>query len=156
VTLSGKAGHAGTVPMHLRRDALVAGAEVVRIVDCMRAEIAKARCSVSQCGYHTALNAISTLTPSLFVPCQQSQRAEQIVRAQRLVYWGAGRLLMPRHLNAASLTNDIYQLLQLEPRKVRFDLDGAANAAKLIQRAMQLGDIGLLPESLSSGDWSRR
>ena len=130
--------------------------EVVRIVDSMRAEVAKARCSVSQCGYHTALNAISTQTPSLFVPCPHSHRREQIVRAKRLVYWGAGRLLMPRHLNAASLTNDIYQLLQLQPRKVRFDMDGAANAARLIERAMQLGDIGQLPASLSSSGWTRR
>lgn len=33
VSLIGKAGHAGTTPMHLRRDALVAATEVVRIVD---------------------------------------------------------------------------------------------------------------------------
>ena len=135
---------------------LVGSVEVVRVVDSMRAEMAKARCSVSQCGYHTALNAISTRTPSLFVPCEQSHRGEQIVRAQRLVYWGAGRLLMPRHLNAASLTNDIYQLLQLQPRKVKFDLDGAAHAARLIERAVQLGDIGLLPASLSSDGWTTR
>jgi predicted glycosyltransferase len=134
----------------------VGNIEVVRIVDSMRAEMAKARCSVSQCGYHTALNAISTQTPSLFVPCEDNHRAEQIVRAQRLVYWGAGRLLMPRHLNAASLTNDIYQLLQLQPRKVKFDMEGAAHAARLIERAVQLGDIGLLPESLSLGGWSTR
>ena len=134
----------------------VGSIEVVRIVDSMRAEMAKARCSVSQCGYHTALNAISTQTPSLFVPCEQSHRGEQIVRAQRLVYWGAGRLLMPRHLNAASLTNDIYQLLQLQPRKVKFDMEGAAHAARLIERATQLGDIGLLPASLASDGWTTR
>ena len=140
----------------VERAADVGSIEVVRIVDSMRAEMAKARCSVSQCGYHTALNAISTRTPSLFVPCEENHRAEQIVRAQRLVYWGAGRLLMPRHLNAASLTNDIYQLLQLQPRKVKFDMEGAAHAARLIERAVQLGDIGLLPESLSLGGWSTR
>jgi predicted glycosyltransferase len=134
----------------------VGSIDVVRVADCMRAEIAKARCSVSQCGYHTALNAISTQTPSLFVPCEHSHRAEQIVRAQRLVYWGAGRLLMPRHLNAASLTNDIYQLLQLQPRKVTFDMEGAAHAARVIERAVQLDDIGLLPESLSSDGWTTR
>jgi len=33
VTVTGKAGHAGTTPMHLRRDALVAATEVVQIVD---------------------------------------------------------------------------------------------------------------------------
>lgn len=130
--------------------------EVVRVVDSMRAELARARCSVSQCGYHTALNAISTQTPTLFVPCDQRQRAEQIVRAQRLVYWGAGRLLMPRHLNAASLTNDVYQLLQLKPRKVSFDTNGASNAAKLIQRAMHLDNIGLLSTSLSTDGWTRQ
>ena len=140
----------------LERAEGIESVEVVRVVDSMRAEIAKARCSVSQCGYHTALNAISTQTPSLFVPCEDSQRGEQTVRAQRLVYWGAGRLLMPRHLNTASLTNDIYQLLQLQPRKVRFDMDGAANSARLIERAIQLGDIGLLPASLSSDGWTTR
>lgn len=134
----------------------VGSIEVVRIVDSMRAEMARARCSVSQCGYHTALNAISTQTPSLFVPCEESHRAEQVVRARRLVYWGAGRLLMPRHLNAASLTNDIYQLLQLKPRKVRFDMDGAAHAARLIERALQMGDYGLLPESLPLDRWTTR
>lgn len=132
------------------------GVELVRIVDSMRAEMAQARCSVSQCGYHTALNAISTQTPSLFVPCQQSQRAEQIVRAQRLVYWGAGRLLMPHHLNAASLTNDIYQLLQLQPRRISFDMDGAANAARLIERAMHLGTVGEVPGSLSTDGFTRQ
>ena len=134
----------------------VGSVEVVRIVDSMRAEMAKARCSVSQCGYHTALNAISTQTPSLFVPCENGHRAEQIVRAQRLVYWGAGRLLMPWHLNAASLTNDIYQLLQLQPRRVKFDMEGAAHAARLIERAVQLGDTGLLPASLASDGWTTR
>lgn len=33
VRIDGRAGHAGTTPMHLRRDALVAATEVVRIVD---------------------------------------------------------------------------------------------------------------------------
>lgn len=139
----------------VRQAEAVASVEIVRVVDSMRAETARARCSVSQCGYHTALNSISTQTPSLFVPCQHSRRGEQIVRAQRLVYWGAGRLLMPHHLNAASLTNDIYQLMQLLPRKIRFDMDGAANAARLIQRAMHMDSIGPLSASLSTDGWTQ-
>lgn len=140
----------------LGRAVAAEGIEVVRVVDSLRAETAKARFAVSQCGYHTALNAISTQTPSLFVPCQDKQRGEQIVRAQRLVYWGAGRLLMPRHLNVASLTNDIYQLLQLQPRKIRFDLNGAANAAKLVDRAIHMGDIERVSSDLSTDNWTRR
>lgn len=118
------------------------GLSITRIVKNLRAEMAWARCSVSQCGYNTALTATTTQTPSLFVPCQDGQRREQIVRAQRLVYWGAGRVLMPHHLNSASLTNEINQLLQFQPRRVHFNTDGAVNTAKLIDRAMHLGDVG--------------
>lgn len=126
------------------------GLVLTRLVDDLRAEMARSRCSVSQCGYNTALNAITTQTPALFIPCQDSQRGEQIVRAQRLVYWGGGRLLMPHHLNSASLTNEINQLLQFQPRRVRFDTDGAANAANLIDRAMHLSDIGSISSQLST------
>ena len=137
------------------RDLLVAtkgmdGLVLTRLVDDMRAEMAFSRCSVSQCGYNTALNAITTQTPSLFIPCQDSQRSEQIARAQRIIYWGGGRLLMPHHLNSASLTYEINQLLQFQPRRIRFDTDGAANAANLIERAMHLGDISSTPTYLST------
>jgi len=137
------------------RDLLVAtkgmdGLVLTRLVDDLRAEMAFSRCSVSQCGYNTALNAITTQTPSLFVPSQNSQRREQIDRAQRLVYWGGGRLLMPHHLNSASLTNEINQLLRFQPRKIGLDTDGAANAVNLIERAIHLGDIGAISWQLST------
>lgn len=35
LTIHGRAGHAGTVPMHLRQDALVGAAEVIRLVDTL-------------------------------------------------------------------------------------------------------------------------
>jgi predicted glycosyltransferase len=126
------------------------GLVLTRLVDDMRTEMAWSRCSVSQCGYNTALNAITTQTPSLFVPCQDSERQEQIVRAQRLVYWGGGRLLLPHHLNSATLTHEINQLLQFQPRKIRFDTDGAANAVNLIERAMHISDMGSVPSYLST------
>ncbi len=125
------------------------GLVLTRLVDDLRAEMARSRCSVSQCGYNTALYAITTETPSLFIPCQDSQRREQIVRAQRLVYWGGGRLLMPHHLNSASLTHEINQLLQFQPRSIHVDTDGAANTANLIDRAMHLNDIGSISSHLS-------
>ena len=126
------------------------GLVLTRIVDDLRAEMAWSRCSVSQCGYNTALNAITTQTPSLFIPCEDNQRREQIVRAQRLVYWGGGRLLMPHHLNSASLTHEINQLLQFQPRRIRFDKDGATNAVNLIDRAMHVSDMGSIATYLST------
>jgi predicted glycosyltransferase len=111
------------------RDLLVAtkgmdGLVLTRIVDDMRAEMALSRCSV--------------------------QRSEQVARAQRIIYWGGGRLLMPHHLNSASLTYEINQLLQFQPRRIRFDTDGAANAVNLIERATHLGDISSTPTYLST------
>ena len=137
------------------RDLLVAtkgmdGLVLTRLVGDLRTEMAFSRCSVSQCGYNTALNAITTQTPSLFIPSQDSQRGEQIARAQRIIYWGGGRLLMPHHLNSASLIHEINQLLQFQPRRIRFDTGGAANAVNLIERAMHLGDIGSKPTFLST------
>ena len=126
------------------------GLVLTRLVDDLRTEMAGSRCSVSQCGYNTALSAITTQTPSLFIPCQDNQRREQIVRAQRLVYWGGGRLLMPHHLNSASLTHEINQLLQFQTRRIRFDTDGAANAVNLIDRAMHISDMGSTPSHLST------
>jgi len=112
-----------------------------RSVPDLRTEMANARWSVSQCGYTTAVNTISTRTPSLFVPCGNGQREEQIVRAQRLVYWGAGRLLMPHHLNGASLANEIQQLTRFEPRHMYFDMNGASNAAHLISQIVYHNDF---------------
>jgi len=98
----------------------------------LSAELAAARWSINQCDYNTAVDILRTQTPSLFVPDTFVDQREQIERAKRLVYWGAGRLLMPRHLNTASLVNEIHQLTKFESRSMNFDLNGANNAAQLI------------------------
>ena len=99
-----------------------------------RADMAGAKWSVSRFEYDTAVNAIQTQTPSLFVPSSDLNSRDQIERARRLVYWGAGRLLMSRHVNTASLVNEIHQLTKFEPRRMSFDLNGAANTAQLISQ----------------------
>ena len=121
-----------------------------RAVADLRSEMAVARWSVSQCGYNTAIHAIGTRTPSLFVPCGNGQRHVQIVRAQRLVYWGAGRLLMPHHLNGASLANEIQQLTKFEPRRIYFDMNGAANSAHLISQVVYHNDYSTVSARPSS------
>jgi predicted glycosyltransferase len=109
---------------------------VERTVPDISAALTAARWSVSQCEYITAVHTMQTRTPSLFVPsANQGDRHAQIVRAQRLVYWGAGRLLLPQHLNGASLANEIHELMRFQPRRMHFDLNGAVNAANLITQA---------------------
>ena len=71
---------------------------------------------------------------------------------QRLVYWGAGRLLLPHHLNSASLTNEINQLLHVQPRKIRFDTNGAENATRLIDKTLHYGDSAQESSHLATDD----
>jgi predicted glycosyltransferase len=109
---------------------------VQRTVPDISAALTAARWSVSQCEYITAVHTMQTRTPSLFVASgNEGDRHAQIVRAQRLVYWGAGRLLLPQHLNGASLANEIHELMRFQPRRMHFDLNGAVNAANLITQA---------------------
>jgi len=108
--------------------------EIRRSVPDLRAAIASAKWSVSHCGYNTAINAIGSGTPALFIPCPDGHRLEQVIRSQRLVYWGAGRMLMPNHLNGASLANEIHQLTRFTPRDVFFDFNGIANATNLVSQ----------------------
>ena len=108
---------------------------VERTVRDIGAALTAARWSVSQCEYSTAVHTMQTRTPSLFVPSGNGDRQVQTVRAQRLVYWGAGRLLLPHHLNGASLANEINELMRFQPRRMHFDLNGAVNTANLITQA---------------------
>lgn len=114
---------------------------VVRRVPNMAAVLAHARLSVSQCEYSTAVRTMQARTPALFVPTGHGDREAQIIRAQRLVYWGAGRLLLPQHLNGASLANEIHELMRFQPRRMHFDMNGASNAANLISQAAYHNDI---------------
>jgi predicted glycosyltransferase len=107
------------------------------------AALAAARWSVCQCEYSTAVHTMQTRTPSLFVPAASTDRQAQIVRAQRLVYWGGGRLLLPQHLNGASLANEIHELMRFQPRRMHFDMNGATNAANLITQVAQQKDAGM-------------
>jgi predicted glycosyltransferase len=114
---------------------------VERTLPDIGAALTAARWSVSQCEYSTAVHTMQTRTPSLFVPSGNGDRQAQIVRAQRLVYWGAGRLLLPQHLNGASLANEIHELMRFQPRRMHFDLNGAVNAANLITQVALQKDL---------------
>ncbi|MFK7945896.1 MAG: glycosyltransferase family protein [Paracoccaceae bacterium] len=46
--------------------------------------LASAGCSISLCGYNTALDLATCRTPAILVPSEEAEETEQLVRAQRL------------------------------------------------------------------------
>ena len=52
----------------------------------------------------------------------------------------------------ASLANEINQLLQMEPRRFRFDVEGAVNAANLIIRTVYNNEYMTTAAGQSSTD----
>ena len=99
-------------------------------------EIASARWCVCSCNERTAAHVMRSDTPVIIVPDAPRNQEENTERARRLVHWGAGRILMPWHVNGASLANEMQQLMKFERRKARFNLQGADNVARLISQAL--------------------
>jgi predicted glycosyltransferase len=109
----------GTVP---------AGVELVRCVPDLGAELGRARASLSQCGYNTALEIVRTGVPALVVPYAPEGEDEQTRRARRLAARGA--LLV--HDGREPLRRALERLLDFTPATAALDLDGARRTTELL------------------------
>jgi predicted glycosyltransferase len=108
----------------------VAGVELVRQVPDMVVEMRRARASISQCGYNTALDIVVSGVPALVVPYSTSTENEQSVRASRLAALGAMRHASAAALDAQRLAEEIDALLAFTPRAAALNFDGAAHSAR--------------------------
>lgn len=100
--------------------------ELIRSVPDLPAELSKARASISQCGYNTALDLLRTRVPALVVPYATPEEDEQTRRARRLEQLGV--LQVATHING-----DLPRLLAFTPNpNTTLDLDGAANTRDLL------------------------
>ena len=99
--------------------------ELVRSVPDLADELSRARASISQCGYNTALDLLRTRVPALVVPYATPEEDEQTRRAKRLEQLGV--LKVATHVNG-----DIDALLGFTPSPITLDLDGAAKTAELL------------------------
>ncbi len=97
-------------------------------------QMAAARWCICECDPDAALNVLRSGTPSILVPGDPEH--EQAERARRLTYWGAGRMLMPRHLNGASLANELHQLTKFQRRPVGLNMQGAGNITKFVAQSI--------------------
>jgi predicted glycosyltransferase len=108
------------------------GLELIRSVPDLCLEMGQAAVSVSQCGYNTSMDILSSRVPAIVVPYAEGREDEQLNRAERLADLGTLRLLNPKQLSAAALASAIHSCITFQPNSCKLDLNGAANTASLI------------------------
>jgi predicted glycosyltransferase len=117
----------------LRADAeRTEGVEAIRSVPNLRAELAGAAASVSQCGYNTAFDLLRAQVPALVVPYAEPGEDEQTRRARRLEDLGALRTLAPERLDGPALAAALGGLVDFRPAPTGLRLDGARETAGLL------------------------
>lgn len=110
--------------------------ELVRSVPDLGAELARARASVSQGGYNTALEVVRSRVPALVVPYATEEEDEQTRRALRLERLGALRVLDSGRLDASVLAWELERLGEFTPRPVSIDLDGGRTSVRILERLL--------------------
>ncbi len=108
--------------------------DIVRSVPDLCLEMRQAAVSVSQCGYNTSMDILSSSVPAVVVPYAEGREDEQINRAERLADLGTLRLLHPTQLNGSALAQAVRECLTFKPKSCKLDLDGAKNTADLISQ----------------------
>ena len=120
-----------------------ADVELVRHVPDLAIEMRRARLSVSQCGYNTALDIVVAGVPALVVPYAAPGENEQSRRAEALAALGAVRHLPAEELEPARLAIAIDETLAFSPRPAALALDGAQRSAELLARLMPIRNSGV-------------
>lgn len=111
---------------------------IVEHLDNLSEHMKRAKISISQCGYNTAMDALAAHEASdcrvVFVPHDTTGQTEQLRRAQLLAQTGYAVCLPESGLSADRLNNAIERagVLPKVDRKIEFD--GAANSAKLLRK----------------------
>lgn len=111
------------------------GVELIRHVPDMVAEMRRARLSISQCGYNTALDLLVSGVPALVVPYAAHGENEQDRRARALAAMGAIRLMAAGRLDGPRLAAEILETLDFTPRPAGLALGGAQRSAELLAGA---------------------
>jgi len=83
-----------------------------------RQMLTHAACSVSMCGYNTALDLLQAGTPSLFIPFDEGGEVEQTLRAESLSHLPMMQMLRAADLTPERLLQEVEVLAKLPRGKV--------------------------------------
>ena len=95
----------------------------------------RARLSISQCGYNTALDVMAAGCAAVFVPFAQGSETEQTQRAEALASRGVCVVVAEDGLTSARLASAVDRALLLDRPMSALKLDGAAESARLLVEA---------------------
>ncbi len=108
------------------------GCRLVRFVPDLAREMAASTVSVSQCGYNTALDILSSGTSAVVVPYAAGREDEQLRRARRLEALGAITVLEADSLTAPALVEAVRRAGRTRAGRTGLRLDGARRTAELV------------------------
>lgn len=93
-----------------------------------------AACSVSMCGYNTALDLLQTGVPAVLVPFDDGGEVEQTLRAQSLAHQPAIDVLMASDMTPESMANAVVQVMvQGQRSDDSLQMQGAESAVQMTQ-----------------------
>lgn len=98
-----------------------------------RTLLSHAACSLSMCGYNTAMDILQTGVPALLVPFDEGNEVEQTLRAQSLSRRPAVSMLRTHELEPAQLAAELGKLCA-QPRRNSDDtrFDGARRSVEIL------------------------
>jgi predicted glycosyltransferase len=108
------------------------GLRIERFVPDLTLVMAHARASVSRAGYNTACDLLRARCPAVLVPYVGGNQTEQLRRARIFQSRGLAVMLRDEELTPQSLADAVDRAIERPAVAVGFDLDGAANSARII------------------------
>lgn len=95
-------------------------------------------CSVSMCGYNTALDLMQSGCPAVLVPFDDGGEVEQTLRAQSLARMSGMRMMKTADLTAQTLMNTVTEISgKRRPPGAGFHLDGANETVRTVAALTQ-------------------
>lgn len=111
--------------------------EVVRAVPDLAVEMQRARCSISQCGYNTAMDIVVARVPALVVPYAAEREDEQRNRARRMADLELLRCVEPGEPEPQRLADAMTALGTFHPHPAGLNLDGADETMRLLHHLVE-------------------
>ncbi|MEY8840867.1 glycosyltransferase family protein [Cribrihabitans sp. XS_ASV171] len=100
-----------------------------------RGMLCGAACSVSMCGYNTAMDLLQTGVPSVLVPFDEGKEVEQGLRAESLSHLPGVEVLRARDLTGAALADAVLRAMAAGRRGASgLRMDGARQAVEIAER----------------------